>query len=244
MATAAQVLANRENAQHSTGPRTDEGKANSSLNNLRHGLAARGFIVLPGQETDFAHLEEGLRVNLNPIGELQAVIFLRLLEAAWNLHRCRQASAQLYLSSPNPEIDPLIDGQLEAKYARIQKYSKQSEHSMRKSLEDLSRIQTELQYRHEAYPLTEEQLENEELFDQTPHALSSVCRLADVIDTVTRQEKRAKPSDAVRRKGAESEFRKLSSGWSLRASPRPTAPPRASTAGRAWASRFPASSWS
>ena len=64
MSTAAQILANRENAQHSTGPRTEEGKANSSLNNLHHGLAARGFIVLPGQESAFEDLEAGLRACL------------------------------------------------------------------------------------------------------------------------------------------------------------------------------------
>ena len=206
MATAAQVLANRDNAQHSTGPRTDEGKANSSLNNLQHGLAARGFIVLPGQETAFSDLEEGLRTNLIPNGQLQETIFLRLLESAWSLHRCRLASAQLYLSAPNPEIDPLLDDQLEAKHARIQKYAKQSEHSMRKSLADLSRIQTELQYRHEAYPLSEEQLVNEELFEQTPHSLSSACQFAAVMNTVAGQQKRTQPS-AAKHNTSESEFK-------------------------------------
>ena len=76
MATAAQAitdrdskktLANRENAQHSTGPTTDAGKAASSLNNLRHGLTARGFIVLPGQESAFNGLEAGLRISLAPV---------------------------------------------------------------------------------------------------------------------------------------------------------------------------------
>ena len=209
MATAAQALANRENAQQSTGPRSDAGKAASSLNNLQHGLAARGFIVLPGQESAFADLEAGLRINLTPNGELQEVIFLRLLEAAWNLHRCRLASAQLYISSTNPEIDPLIDDQLEAKHARIQKYSKQNENSLRKSLQDLGRIQTELQYRHEAYPLNEEQRNDDELFNQTPHALSSACQFADLMETVTRQQKRTNPSGAERRNAAEAQLKQV-----------------------------------
>ena len=33
--------ANRANARHSTGPRTESGKQRSSLNALRHGLSAR-----------------------------------------------------------------------------------------------------------------------------------------------------------------------------------------------------------
>src|SRR5579871_2552703 len=40
MATQAQVLANQENAKHSTGPRTEEGKARSSRNRLSHGFAS------------------------------------------------------------------------------------------------------------------------------------------------------------------------------------------------------------
>ncbi len=207
MATAAQILANRENARHSTGPKTEEGKAKSSVNNLQHGLAARGFIVLPGQESAFANLEEGLRINLTPNGQLQETIFLRLLESAWNLHRCRLASAQLHTSSTNPAIDPLIDDQLQAKHARIEKYAKQSETSLRKSFEDLGRIQTELQYRHEAYPITEEQRDDDELLNQTPHTLSSACHFAEVMETVTRQEKRTKPSNAGRRKAAQAQFK-------------------------------------
>ena len=41
MATAAQIEANRLNAQKSTGPRTDRGKARAKLNAIKHGMTAR-----------------------------------------------------------------------------------------------------------------------------------------------------------------------------------------------------------
>jgi hypothetical protein len=48
MAAPAQILANRSNAQKSTGPRTAEGKAASRPNALKHGLDAES-LILPGE---------------------------------------------------------------------------------------------------------------------------------------------------------------------------------------------------
>src|SRR6266566_5282780 len=109
MATAAQVLANRENAQLSTGPLTSEGKQKASQNAAKHHLTGRGIIILPGQETNFHRLESGLRESLIPKGELQETLFIRILESAWTLHRCRLAEEQLYASTSDPTLDPLLD---------------------------------------------------------------------------------------------------------------------------------------
>ena len=45
--TEAQLTANRENAQHSTGPRTIEGKKRASRNAFRHGLTGQIVIHTP-----------------------------------------------------------------------------------------------------------------------------------------------------------------------------------------------------
>ena len=51
MATAAQIEANRRNAQRSTGPKTDEGKARVKLNAIKHGMTARTIMpVLPQED--------------------------------------------------------------------------------------------------------------------------------------------------------------------------------------------------
>ena len=51
MATAAQIEANRRNAQKSTGPKTERGKAHAKLNAIKHGLTARTIMpVLPQED--------------------------------------------------------------------------------------------------------------------------------------------------------------------------------------------------
>ena len=49
MRTEKQTSASRENAKKSTGPRTPEGKANSSKNALKHGLMAQDAVI-PGED--------------------------------------------------------------------------------------------------------------------------------------------------------------------------------------------------
>ena len=49
MSSPSQSLANHENAQLSTGPRTPDGKRASSLNAIRHGLTSQ-LLALPGED--------------------------------------------------------------------------------------------------------------------------------------------------------------------------------------------------
>jgi hypothetical protein len=144
MSTERQIESNRENAKHSTGPVSAEGKAVSSRNHTRHSLTARGLIILPAQKDDFADLEAGLRARLNPSGELQESIFARVLESNWNLYRCQFAEAQINSESG---IDPLLDVPNAARYDRIQKYSRQYENSIYKALRVLADLQTDAEFR-------------------------------------------------------------------------------------------------
>jgi hypothetical protein len=54
MSTEAQVAANRANAEHSSGPKTEEGKAASSRNHFSHGLCTYDtiFFILPFESTE------------------------------------------------------------------------------------------------------------------------------------------------------------------------------------------------
>src|SRR4051812_4578109 len=101
MGTPAQNNANRANAQHSTGPRSVEGKAAASRNSLKFGIHARSMII-PGE--DAAALDELTAAydrQLQPVGPVEAALLKMLVRAKWMQQRYARAEAEL-LSFPNP----------------------------------------------------------------------------------------------------------------------------------------------
>jgi hypothetical protein len=62
----AQLAANAANAQHSTGPRTSEGKNRSSQNASKHGLTAQEVVIAPGEQGEFDRLAADTKPTLNP----------------------------------------------------------------------------------------------------------------------------------------------------------------------------------
>jgi hypothetical protein len=87
MSTTAQTNANRKNAQKSTGPRTDEGKAKSSQNAVKHGLTAARDVIRAESQADFDRHRAGLLADLNPVGPMQALLADRIISLSWRLKR-------------------------------------------------------------------------------------------------------------------------------------------------------------
>ncbi len=91
MLTEKQLEANRRNAELSTGPVTDEGKAIVSKNRVSHGLLSRD-VVLPGMEQfenveDFQHLKESLKEYWQPEGVMEESLCEDLAIQWWRMRR-------------------------------------------------------------------------------------------------------------------------------------------------------------
>jgi hypothetical protein len=78
---------NRENAQHSTGPKTEAGKLRSSMNALRHGLTAEKT-VMPSEDMDVydRHLQSFVD-EYDPQGATETQLVQTLADASWRLDR-------------------------------------------------------------------------------------------------------------------------------------------------------------
>ncbi len=83
MSTQAQINANQQNSQHSTGPQSAAGKATVSLNAVRHGLTG-AFVFLPGESADaFHNLQESLRSEHNPATPTETFLVESMAQHYW-----------------------------------------------------------------------------------------------------------------------------------------------------------------
>jgi len=90
------IEANRRNAQKSTGPKTPEGKARSSLNALRHGERAY-TTLLPHEDEGMYQIHcEGFYQAMPPKNAIEAALLDDAIASAWRLKRTiRNQTAQL-----------------------------------------------------------------------------------------------------------------------------------------------------
>ncbi len=87
MSSDKQVAANRANAQKSTGPVTEAGRAASRMNALKHGIHAR-MQFLPGEDQDlFQVLAADYRTSWNPIGGDEIALVDTLIRSDWHIRR-------------------------------------------------------------------------------------------------------------------------------------------------------------
>jgi hypothetical protein len=88
MATEKQILANQQNAQHSTGPRTESGKRRSRRNAVRHGLTAETVIDTLEDAADYKAFERAIKSDYSPQTAIEGQLVSRLASLLWRLRRC------------------------------------------------------------------------------------------------------------------------------------------------------------
>jgi hypothetical protein len=92
----AQLAANRANAQKSTGPVTDQGKAKSSLNAVKTGLTGR-TVLLPGDDAVIyqQHLDRNF-LEFSPGSDREHALVQTIADAEWRLLRIHPLEASLW----------------------------------------------------------------------------------------------------------------------------------------------------
>jgi hypothetical protein len=139
MATAAQILANQANAQHSTGPATGAGKARSSRNNLQHGLTLGVLAVAPGEEAAFRQFEAKFRAECRPQGALECEALQQFIDAAWRLRAIRSIVGQMF---EEHKEEPFVHPETEAKFRQLNRYRAAAEMIVYRAIKTLRELQS------------------------------------------------------------------------------------------------------
>ena len=138
---------NRANAQHSTGPRTPEGKARSSRNALAHGLSSRNALMpFEDQAAYELHCRQFLD-EYQPATPTETQLVQELADTAWRLNRVPALEADLLAraTATGTGRDPIAFNiaDLHRTLATLGLHGQRLSRQFQKTLEQLRELQRE-----------------------------------------------------------------------------------------------------
>jgi hypothetical protein len=96
MATDAQIQANQMNAQKSTGPRTEAGKAAVAQNALKHGLRCERAVIVGEDVGEFEFYRDEMLGELAPAGVAESMLAERVVSLSWRLRRAERVQNEAF----------------------------------------------------------------------------------------------------------------------------------------------------
>ncbi|MFL6414243.1 MAG: hypothetical protein ACJ74Y_01035 [Bryobacteraceae bacterium] len=127
------LQANRHNAQLSTGPSTEAGKAASSRNNFRHGLAG-AFCVLPGESLeDFEQLRTDLEKEHEPSTATEELLVNDMARHYWLYQRALRLQEGCFATD-------IQSGDVQNRLSLYLRYGTTHERAFRRCLADLLKM--------------------------------------------------------------------------------------------------------
>ena len=96
MSSEAQINANRANSQHSTGPKTEAGKAISSHNAVKSALTGRTVLIPTDDVPRYEKLTKEMTDFHKPADYMEGLLVQSLIDTDWRLQRIPSLESALY----------------------------------------------------------------------------------------------------------------------------------------------------
>jgi hypothetical protein len=136
MATEKQIEANRENGKKG-GVKTEEGKAVSKYNAVKHGLLSKQILFEDEDADELLALEKRLRGELNPASEMELLMVDMMASGIWRLKRALSFEKDDVIFTS--EFDGSVG--LKSDADRFFRYETMLVRSIYKALHELERLQ-------------------------------------------------------------------------------------------------------
>ena len=133
MATKARIAASRRNAKKSTGPKTEKGKAKSSMNALRHGLRSQKAVLPDENREEFNQVHAGLQDLYQPQTVAEQDLVEQAVLSKWKLVRAEKFETDCYHEAKDADHRSIIQNRMTQIQTRL-------ERSYFKAYKELERI--------------------------------------------------------------------------------------------------------
>jgi hypothetical protein len=123
MSTAAQIEANRQNAQSSTGPTSEAGKQRSSQNAVKHGFTGLSLVITPAELEAYTAHVKAYRAQHKPANHQLEQLVQQLTDLDWSLHKInvQQMNAMSLMNAVHDQddgVDPIATAKVIAALTR------------------------------------------------------------------------------------------------------------------------------
>lgn len=143
-----QLEANRQNAKLG-GVKSEEGKAVSKYNAIKHGILSEGILLEGEDENLLIEIGRKLRTELKPKSEIELLLVDRIIANTWRLKRALKGEKEMiehdiddiFGAKKNFGIALNLDFANNDSYGKFIRYETSLERGIYKALHELQRIQ-------------------------------------------------------------------------------------------------------
>jgi hypothetical protein len=142
MSSAAQLIANQQNSQLSTGPRSESGKQKAALNSTRHGFTGQVVMLTAEEAEPYRRFNEEFMIELKPVGAMEQQLARTIIDAHWRINQIHATESAIYALGHRQYLEQFADETPETAAAMARAMTFENK---RKDLDRLHRYESRLQ---------------------------------------------------------------------------------------------------
>lgn len=127
------------------GPKTEEGKAVSKYNAIKHGILTKDIVLKSEDENELIEYGKKIRAELKPANEMELLLVERIIANTWRLKRALRGEKEMIEHDMHTEKDfgsaLSYDFANYDSYGKFTRYETSLERGIYKALHELQRLQ-------------------------------------------------------------------------------------------------------
>jgi hypothetical protein len=142
MSSPAQIIANQQNAQKSSGPTSEAGKKKAALNSTRHGFTGQVVLLTAEEAEPYRLFNESFMADFAPVGASEEQLTRGIIDGYWRINQIHSTESAIYAMGHRQYVGQFSDETPETAAAMARAMTFENK---RKELDRLHRYESRLQ---------------------------------------------------------------------------------------------------